>query len=122
MYNDYFKSLVKEMYELQASAESEEMETTRFTANIPVKDLYMIDAIAAKFGQSRASLVSEILTHAAESMFVSLKESDRDQLQKSVDESIDSHFKKSFKSYSREGLGYWQALANAFRSDSDANS
>lgn len=122
MYNDYFKSLVKEMYELQASAESEEMETTRFTANIPVKDLYMIDAIAAKFGQSRASLVSEILSHAAQSMFVSLKESDREQLQKSVDESIDSHFKKSFKSYSREGLGYWESIAQVFRSDSDANS
>ena len=119
MFNDFFQKMVEEMYEVEVSAHLEELENTRFTATVPVTDLFMIDLIAARFGQSRSSIVNEVLSHAAKSMFAALTDDDRDQISKSADDLVDGHMKKNSKSYSRDGLGYWEAMNQAVKGSSD---
>ena len=122
MFNDFFQKMVEEMYEVEVSAHLEELENARFTATVPVTDLYMIDLIAARFGQSRSSIVNEILSHAAKSMFSALKDDDRDQISKAADDLVDGHMKKNSSSYSRDGLGYWEAMNQAVKGSQDADS
>lgn len=97
----------------------QELETVRFTANIKLKNLQMIDAIASRFNTSRASIVEDALNHAAFSLFTSLEEQDRDTLAKQCDDLFDTKIKEIYKQnggeYSHVGLGSWQSINHAMR-------
>lgn len=114
MLNDYFNKMVQEMYDLEATVEVEEWETSRFTANIALKNLQMIDAIAARFKRSRAVIVEEILNHAAFSMFLSLDDKDREELAKQCDEQFQEKIQQIAADnkghYNSYGLGNWAAI------------
>lgn len=96
-----------------------DLETVRFTANISLKNLQMIDAIASRFNTSRASIVEEALNHAAFSLFTSLEKADRDVLAKQCDDLFDTKIKEIYKQnggeYNHAGLGSWQSINHAMR-------
>ena len=122
MFNDFFQKMVEEMYEVEDSASTEELESVRFTATVPATDLYMIDLIASRFGQSRSSVVNEILSYASGAMFSALKEDDRDKISKAADDLVDGHMKKNYSSYYRDGYGYWEAVNKSLKGSQDADS
>ena len=92
----------------------QELETVRFTANIALKNLQMIDAIASRFNTSRASIVEEALNHAAFSLFTSLEKADREALADQCDKLFDTKIKEIYKQnggeYNHAGLGSWASL------------
>lgn len=92
----------------------QDLETVRFTANIALKNLQMIDAIASRFNTTRASIIEEALNHAAMSLFGSLNEGDRDTLSDQCDKLFDTKIKEIYKEnggkYTHVGLGSWQAM------------
>jgi len=98
---------------------AQELEKARFTANIALKNLQMIDAIASRFNTSRASIIEEALNHAALSLFVSLHESDREALAEECDKNFDKKMSEIYKenggSYSYYGLGPWQSINHSIR-------
>lgn len=110
MFNDYFQKMVEEMYEAEGAIAMHEIENTRFTATCAVKDLQVIDAIASRFSRSRADMMSEILSHAAFALFISLEKSDREEIAKAADEQIEKHMKKNMVKYERVGLGDWASV------------
>lgn len=124
----FIKSMIEDMYETQGAVAVHEIENTRFSANISVANLQMLDAIARYFSRSRSDLVEEILNHSVLSMFMALEQSEKDSLSKECDEQFLNHMKKSFKdnggSYESAGLGYWTSFAHAFaeKERNDANS
>ena len=122
MFNDFFQEMVEEMYEAEDSASTEELESVRFTATVPATDLYMIDLIASRFGQSRSSVVNEILSHASKAMFSALKEDDRDKISKAADDLVDGHMKKNYSSYHTDGYRYWEAMNKVTKGSQDADS
>lgn len=114
MSESYFSNMVQEMYDLEATVELQEWETSRFTANIALKNLQMLDAIAARFKTSRASIVEEALNHVVYSMFISLDEVDREQLGNQCDEQYLQKMKEVAEDnngiYDHEGYGNWASL------------
>ena len=114
MSESYFSNMVQDMYDLEATVEVHEWETSRFTANIALKNLQMLDAIAARFKTSRASIVEDALNYAVCSMFISLDERDREELCKQCDEQYLQKMKEFAQenngTYRRVGLGPWQAM------------
>lgn len=114
MSESYFSNMVQEMYDLESTVEVQEWETSRFTANIALKNLQMLDAIAARFKTSRASIVEDALNHAVYSMFISLDEKDREDLGKQCDEQYLQKMKELAiaynGSYDHVGLGNWATL------------
>lgn len=104
---------------VDADSSVQELETVRFTANIKLKNLQMIDAIASRFNTSRASIVEDALNHAAFSLFTSLEKEDRDTLAKQCDELFDTKIKEIYKQnggeYNHSGLGSWESVNYAMR-------
>jgi hypothetical protein len=126
MSESYFSNMIQEMYDVEATVEVQEWETSRFTANIALKNLQMLDAIAARFKTSRASIVEDALNHAVYSMFISLDEEDREQLGKQCDEQYLQKMKEVAQdnngTYEHAGLGNWASLNYAIRkSDEESN-
>jgi len=119
MLNDYFSKMIKEFYMADVDSSLQELETVRFTANIALKNLQMIDAIASRFNTSRASIVEEALNHAAFSLFTSLEKADRDLLAEQCDKLFDTKIKEIYKQnggeYNHAGLGSWQSINHAMR-------
>lgn len=119
MSESYFSNMIQEMYDVEATVEVQEWETSRFTANIALKNLQMLDAIAARFKTSRASIVEDALNHAVYSMFISLDEEDREQLGKQCDEQYLQKMKEVAEDnngiYEHAGLGNWASLNYAIR-------
>lgn len=119
MLNDYFSKMINEFYMADVDSSVQELETVRFTANIELKNLQMIDAIASRFNTSRASIIEEALNHAAFSLFTSLEESDREKLAKQCDELFDTKIKEIYKQnggeYNHSGLGTWQSINHSMR-------
>ena len=114
MSESYFSNMIQEMYDVEATVEVQEWETSRFTANIALKNLQMLDAIAARFKTSRASIVEEALNHAVYSMFISLDEKDREELGKQCDDQYLQKMKEVAQenngTYEHAGLGPWAGL------------
>lgn len=119
MFNDYFSKMVEEFYMADVDTHAQELETVRFTANIALKNLQMIDAIASRFNTSRASIIEEALNHAALSLFISLHEGDRETLAEECDKNFDKKMREIYKenggSYDHHGLGSWQSINHSMR-------
>lgn len=114
MLNDYCSKMIKDFYMTDVESSVQELETVRFTANIALKNLQMIDAIASRFNTSRASIVEDVLNNSALSLFANLEISDRDKLSSECDKIFHSKIKEIYKenggSYKTSGLGEWASL------------
>ena len=125
----FIKNMIQDMYDSQGAMEVYVMEITRFSATISVANLQMLDAFARHFSRTRTDLVEEVLNNAVMAMFISLNQSEKSAFAKDCDKQFEEHMKKSCEqnggSYSRAGLGYWTAYAEAFaereQKDADAN-
>lgn len=124
MLNDYFDKMIQEMYDVEDTAQVQEWEIARFTANIALKNLQMLDAIALRFKTSRASIVEEALNHAVFSMFISLNESDREALGEQCDAEYLRKMKEIAASnngkYEYSGLGEWSSINYSMKKSEEA--
>ena len=126
--DNFIKNMVQDMYDSQASIDVYEMENTRFSANISVANLLMLDAISKHFQRTRADVVDEILNASVMSMFIALDQNEKDVLSKLCDEQFEEHMQKiatqNKGTYSYSGVGRWTAYAQAFankEAEQDAN-
>lgn len=113
MSQDYYSEMIDQMYEQDSSVDFHEMEISRFTANLATINLHMIDAIAARFKTTRASIVEDVLSHAVHSMFRSLNENDRDDLSKQCDEQFIHKIKEHTQvsaDYPHPHIGHWSRI------------
>ena len=76
---------IENLYEMEEFVNHEDQQTTKITVKVPVETATMFNAIAARFGASRFSLIEPILKEAAEDMFHALNEEDRKNLSKAAD-------------------------------------
>lgn len=123
--DNFIKKMVDELYDADSAVAVHEIENTRFSANISVANLHMIDAVASRFKTTRADIVEDILSYATLSLFIALRQDDKDELAKSCDAQFDAYMKKIHKdnggSYESAGLGYWSAYAHAFKEEAKKN-
>jgi hypothetical protein len=107
----YYKDMINKMYIEEDENDMEHLETTRFSASAHIESVAIIDAIAQRFNVYRASLVKDILMHAANEMFESLGSQDLPPIAKDIDKAVHKHCKSVYKDYEFSGEGHFEHLA-----------
>jgi hypothetical protein len=91
-----FKSdTIQNLYDDEDHKSLNEAKSHKFTATARVSDFTMLDAIASRFGVSRASLVSDIIEKNILEMYFTLTDKDREKLSIEADLNTTSILEKN---------------------------
>jgi len=72
--------IIKELYALEDSIDTHEIQSSKLTVKAPVHTVAMFNALAARFQTTRFNLIEPILKEAAEEMFAALSDKDKKEL------------------------------------------
>jgi uncharacterized protein YegJ (DUF2314 family) len=99
--------LIEIFYTEEAMNDERSYETLRqvkFTAQATIEDLAMLDAVAARFGKTRATFTTEIIRNAAIELFSVLTDSDKLKVAEAADTSIAEHMVKAGCTWTEVGF------------------
>lgn len=82
---NYTKKMIEIFYMTLGNEEEHESMTMKISTAANISDVTMIDAIAAKFGTTRTSIVSDILHNAVSEMYAALTLEDKTVLSEVAD-------------------------------------
>lgn len=115
--------LIEIFYTEEAMNDERSYETLRqvkFTAQAAIEDLAMLDAVAARFGKTRATFTTDIIRNAATELFSALTDADKLKVAEVADTAIAEHMVKAGCTWTETGaLGtlenqtaHWRQLCN----------
>ncbi len=90
--------LIEIFYAEEAMNDERSYETLRqvkFTAQAAIEDLAMLDAVAARFGKTRATFTTDIIRNAAAELFSALTDADKLKVAEVADTAISEHMVKA---------------------------
>lgn len=102
--------LIEIFYTEEAMNDERSYETLRqvkFTSQAAIEDLAMLDAVAARFGKTRATFTTDIIRNAATELFSALTDADKLKVAEVADTAIAEHMVKAGCTWTETGaLGH----------------
>lgn len=100
------RQMIEIFYNEEAMNDERSYETLRqvkFTAQAAIEDLAMLDAVAARFGKTRATFTTDIIRNAASELFSALTDADKLKVAEVADAAIAEHMVKAGCTWTETG-------------------
>lgn len=99
------RRMIEDFYGQEEDGSRNEAFSMKFTASGQISDISMLDAIAARFGTTRAGIVSELLHNCVLEMYFGLSLKDKEDLSTVADLETTKVYEKKGITQTTVGLG-----------------